>query len=50
MWRSYAPTLIETGLLVGTVGLFATLLLLFVRFLPVVSMFESRHDEHEDRM
>jgi Ni/Fe-hydrogenase subunit HybB-like protein len=50
MWRSYTPTPIETGLLVGTAGLFATLLLLFVRFLPVVSMFESRHDEHEDRM
>jgi Ni/Fe-hydrogenase subunit HybB-like protein len=49
MWRSYAPTLVEAGLLVGTVGLFAVLLLLFVRVLPVVSMFESRHDEHEDR-
>jgi molybdopterin-containing oxidoreductase family membrane subunit len=48
-WRSYSPTLVETGLLVGTVGLFAALLLLFARFLPVVSMFESRHDEHEDR-
>jgi molybdopterin-containing oxidoreductase family membrane subunit len=49
MWRSYAPTLVETGLLVGTVGLFAALLLLFVRFVPAVSMFETRHDEHEDR-
>ncbi len=48
MWRSYAPTLPEWGLLLGTVGLFAVLLLLFVRFLPVVSMFETRHDEHED--
>jgi Ni/Fe-hydrogenase subunit HybB-like protein len=49
MWRLYTPTLVEAGLLVGTAGLFATLLLLFVRLLPVVSMFESRHDEHEDR-
>ena len=47
--RSYAPTLIETGLLVGTAGLFAALLLLFARYLPVVSMAELRHDEHEDR-
>ncbi|HEX2137145.1 MAG TPA: NrfD/PsrC family molybdoenzyme membrane anchor subunit [Microvirga sp.] len=47
-WRFYAPTLVETGLLVGTVGLFAALLLLFARLIPVVSMFESRHDEHED--
>jgi Ni/Fe-hydrogenase subunit HybB-like protein len=48
-WRFYAPTLVETGLLVGTVGLFAALLLLFARLIPVVSMFESRHDEHEDQ-
>jgi len=47
--RSYSPTLAETGLFLGTVGLFAALLLLFVRFLPVVSMFETRHDEHEER-
>ena len=25
------------------------LLLLFVRFLPVVSMFETRHDEHLEK-
>ncbi|HEV7253472.1 MAG TPA: NrfD/PsrC family molybdoenzyme membrane anchor subunit [Mesorhizobium sp.] len=49
MWRSYSPTWTEAGLLVGTIGLFAALLLLFARTLPAVSMFESRHDEHEDR-
>jgi Ni/Fe-hydrogenase subunit HybB-like protein len=49
LWRLYAPTLVETGLLVGTVGLFALLVLLFARFLPVIAMYESRHDEHEDR-
>jgi Ni/Fe-hydrogenase subunit HybB-like protein len=47
--RAYAPTLIETGLFFGTVGLFAALVLLFARTLPVVSMFESRHDEREER-
>jgi Ni/Fe-hydrogenase subunit HybB-like protein len=47
-WRSYTPTLPEWGLLVGTIGLLAALLLLFVRFLPVVSMFETRHDEHRE--
>jgi Ni/Fe-hydrogenase subunit HybB-like protein len=46
---SYSPTLPETGLFLGTIGLFAALLLLFVRFLPVVSMFETRHDEHEEK-
>ncbi|KAB0267426.1 NrfD/PsrC family molybdoenzyme membrane anchor subunit [Microvirga brassicacearum] len=49
-WRTYAPTLPETGLFLGTLGLFATLLLLFVRFLPVVSMFETRHDEHLEKL
>jgi formate-dependent nitrite reductase membrane component NrfD len=47
--RGYAPTLIETGLFFGTVGLFAGLILLFARTMPVVSMFESRHDEREER-
>ncbi|KLK90794.1 molybdopterin oxidoreductase [Microvirga vignae] len=46
--RTYSPTLPETGLFLGTVGLFAAFLLLFARFLPVVSMFETRHDEHEE--
>lgn len=48
IWRTYSPTLPETGLFLGTIGLFAAFLLLFVRFLPVVSMFETRHDEHEE--
>jgi molybdopterin-containing oxidoreductase family membrane subunit len=49
IWRTYSPTLPETGLFLGTIGLFAALLLLFVRFLPVVSMFEMRHDEHLEK-
>jgi molybdopterin-containing oxidoreductase family membrane subunit len=48
-WRTYSPTIPETGLFLGTIGLFAALLLLFVRFLPVVSMFETRHDEHLEK-
>jgi molybdopterin-containing oxidoreductase family membrane subunit len=48
MWRSYTPALTEWGLLLGTVGLFAGLLLLFARYLPVVSMFETRHDEEAE--
>jgi len=47
--RTYSPTLVETGLFLGTIGLFTALLLLFVRFLPVVSMFETRHDEHQEK-
>ncbi len=43
----YAPSGPEWTLLLGTVGLFALLLLLFARFVPVVSMFETRHEEKE---
>lgn len=49
VWRSYAPTAVETGLLLGTIGLFAVLLLLFARYLPVVSLFEARHEERAER-
>ena len=36
----FVPTFWDWALLAGTVGLFATLFLLFVRFLPVISAFE----------
>ena len=45
---TYLPTFPEWALLGGTLGLFAGFLLLFVRFLPVISMFETRHAEHGD--
>lgn len=48
IWRDYAPTLPEWALLLGTVGLFCALLLLFVRFLPVITMFEAKHAEREE--
>jgi len=43
----YAPTMPEWTLLIGSVGLFALLMLAFARFVPVVSMFEMRHEESE---
>ncbi|MDO9502876.1 NrfD/PsrC family molybdoenzyme membrane anchor subunit [Falsiroseomonas sp.] len=43
----YAPTMPEWTLLLGSVGLFALLMLAFARFVPVVSMFEMRHEESE---
>lgn len=43
----YSPTLPEWTLLLGTIGLFALLLVLFTRYLPVVSLFETRHEESE---
>ncbi len=49
MRRSYSPTGEEWLLLIGTAGLFVALMLLFVRFLPVISMFETRHAEREEK-
>lgn len=48
MWRTYAPTSQEWLLHFGAIGLFAALFLLFVRVLPVISMSETRHDEHQE--
>ncbi|SCY32407.1 NrfD/PsrC family molybdoenzyme membrane anchor subunit [Microvirga guangxiensis] len=47
--RTYSPNLAETGLFLGTIGLFSAFILLFARFLPAISMFETRHDEHEEK-
>ena len=41
----YGPSLPEWMLLLGTVALFVALMLVFARFLPVISMFETRHEE-----
>ena len=41
-WWMYKPTIIEVGILIGSFGLFFTLFLLFVRFLPVVAMWEVK--------
>ena len=38
----YAPTFWDWATFVGTIGLFLTLLFLFVRFLPMISIFEMR--------
>src|SRR5206468_11568536 len=41
-WGLYAPTIWDWGTYIGTIGLFLTLLFLFVRFLPMISIFEMR--------
>jgi molybdopterin-containing oxidoreductase family membrane subunit len=41
-WRMYFPTVWDWATLFGSVGLFLTLLFLFIRFLPMISMSESR--------
>ena len=41
-WGNYAPTFWDWSTFLGTIGLFLTLLFLFLRFLPMISIFEMR--------
>jgi Ni/Fe-hydrogenase subunit HybB-like protein len=41
-WGMYAPTMVDVGIFIGSFGLFFTLLLLFVRTLPTISMTEVK--------
>ena len=42
-WHHYHPTWVEIWTFVGTFGIFLSLFLLFVRFLPMICMFEVKH-------
>jgi Ni/Fe-hydrogenase subunit HybB-like protein len=41
-WAMYTPTGWDFSMFFGTIGLFLTLLFLFIRFLPMISIFEMR--------
>jgi Ni/Fe-hydrogenase subunit HybB-like protein len=41
-WGRYMPTVWDWATYVGTIGLFLALLFLFIRFLPMISIFEMR--------
>jgi len=41
-WGMYSPTIWDWATYVGTIGLFLMLLFLFLRFLPMISIFEMR--------
>lgn len=41
-WGNFSPTLWDWATLFGTIGLFAAGILLAIRFMPVISMFEMR--------
>jgi molybdopterin-containing oxidoreductase family membrane subunit len=38
----YSPTVWDFSMFIGTIGLFFSLLFLFIRFLPIISIFEMR--------
>lgn len=42
-WDYFSPTIWDISLLVGSFGLFFTLFLLFIRFLPMISIAEVKH-------
>ena len=46
-WEHYTPTVWDWAQFLGSMGLFFTLLFLFIRFLPVISIFELRELVHE---
>ena len=41
-WGMYYPTRWDYMTFIGTIGLFLTLLYLFIRYLPMISIFEMR--------
>jgi Ni/Fe-hydrogenase subunit HybB-like protein len=46
-WGSYAPTWVDIFLFTGTIGLFSTLFLLFLKFVPAVAVQEIKELRHE---
>jgi len=49
-WGHYSGTFWDWSLFIGTMGLFGALLFLFIRFLPMISIFEMRTlVPHRDR-
>lgn len=41
-WWLYKPTIYDTGIFIGSIGLFFTLILIFIRTMPVVSISEVK--------
>ena len=41
-WGMYEPTFWDFSMFIGTIGLFFALMFLFIRFLPIISIFEMR--------
>ena len=46
-WKMYYQTVWDLALMFGSVGLFLTLMVLFIRFLPVIAMAETREQVAE---
>ncbi len=46
-FENYAPTWVDISLFIGTIGLFSTLFLLFLKFVPAVAVTEVKELRHE---
>jgi molybdopterin-containing oxidoreductase family membrane subunit len=46
MWSTYAPTWVDLGIFVGTIGFFLFLFMLFLRFVPIIALAEMREMKH----
>jgi Ni/Fe-hydrogenase subunit HybB-like protein len=46
-WKTYAPTAIDVLLFIGSLGLFLSLFLLFLRFLPCINLSEVKRTQRE---
>jgi len=49
-WGMYSGTIVDYAVLAGSIGLFVCLLFLFIRFLPMISIFEMRGLVHEEEV
>jgi Ni/Fe-hydrogenase subunit HybB-like protein len=47
VWGMYYPTIWDWATFAGSIGLFLTLFFLFIRFLPMISIFEMRGLVHQ---
>jgi molybdopterin-containing oxidoreductase family membrane subunit len=45
-WHYYSPTMFDATVFIGSFGLFFTLFLLFLRYMPMVAMFEVKGASH----
>jgi Ni/Fe-hydrogenase subunit HybB-like protein len=48
-WGMYSGTIWDWATFIGTIGLFLSLLFLFIRVLPMISIFEMRELVHEEQ-
>lgn len=45
-WTTYSPSIVEVGVFVGTLGIFATGVLLFFRYIPMLAISEVKSSLH----